>query len=166
MAVADNTPKVDFMWFWTSKNCLCYLWKKYSHITIVMDDPCTTPSFPRKIPETTWWLHMNVSDAFPLSTVMIKRESFVYSFEFVTELRWFSWLLMNESENDIWLQTLRAKPIKKLPVVSQIILAYSSSSCPIFVSRQHLMDHNFHNTKRWCFGTGGFSYRVDSFTGG
>ena len=58
---------------------------------------------------------------------------------------------MNESENDIWLQTLRAKPIKKLPVVSQIILAYSSSSCPIFVSRQHLMDHNFHNTKRWCF---------------
>ena len=118
-----------------------------------MDDPCTTPSFPRKIPETTWWLQ-NVSDAFPLSTfqwsklwVICNNSQFWFSW---------SWLLMNESK----LQHMAYKHCVQNQSKKLVFLSH-------FVFRQHLMDHNFHNVynrkddalERWV----SFSYR-DGFT--
>ena len=115
-----------------------------------MDDPCTTPSFPRKIPETTWWLH---------------RRMFQMLFHFqrfndqnCESQFWFSWswLLMNESK----LQHMAYKHCVQNQSKKLVFLSH-------FVFRQHLMDHNFHNVynrkddalERWV----SFSYR-DGFT--
>lgn len=104
----------------------------------------------------------NVSDTFPLSTFQwSSKKRVICNSQFCLVLMIPSSWLTNEwvKITTYGLQTLRAKPIKKVSLLT-FFLSH-------FVLRQHLMDHNFHNVynrkddalERWV----SFSYR-DGFT--